>query len=244
MATSAELFNSLLQESLKESNTVISNNATMKETIKETGNYEYICLITGEKLREYYITLECNHTFNYIPLMNEVRQWKSNYKNKSYCYKYKISLDRQIVCPYCRSVSNGLLPWVKQINNKAVLKKRWVNHPAPYSMAPNKCVYKFKTGNRKGNCCSKPCYYNVCSTHMKYKNDYDKNGNLKKAINNPTKKKTSVLSGKCQHKLLRGNRKGLCCDKKAKKYMNNGNIVYYCSAHVKKYNGSNQLTDV
>ena len=94
MSTSSDLFNSLLQESLKEENF----------KMEEQNNSDNVCLITGEPLTDKYITLVCNHTFNYIPLMNERGQWIKNYKNNSYCYKNKINLNTQLVCPYCRTV--------------------------------------------------------------------------------------------------------------------------------------------
>lgn len=53
MSTSSDLFNSLLQESLKEENF----------KMEEQNNSDNVCLITGEPLTDKYITLVCNHTF-------------------------------------------------------------------------------------------------------------------------------------------------------------------------------------
>src|SRR6056300_130045 len=100
---SAELFNALLKESLNECNVKVNDianvntslnnvNDTMDDNIiinnniiieddneDEMDETEDVCLITGEPLHEKYITLSCNHSFNYIPLMKERLQWMQNY---------------------------------------------------------------------------------------------------------------------------------------------------------------------
>ena len=85
---SAELFNALLKESLDECNVKVKDianvntslnnvNDTMDDNIIINKNIiiddeddidenEDICLITGDPLHEKYITLSCNHSFNYI----------------------------------------------------------------------------------------------------------------------------------------------------------------------------------
>ena len=77
-------------------------------------NEDTICLITREPLTDNYITLECNHKFNYLPLYNEV----SNQKINTYLETTYLKIN-QIKCPYCRNITNNLLPY---IYHKDVLK--------------------------------------------------------------------------------------------------------------------------
>ena len=66
---------------------------------------ENLCLITGEQLLKDSIKLECSHSFNYIPLFNEVKKQKGNFIPNSKPSNYYES-DRlnkyQFKCPYCR----------------------------------------------------------------------------------------------------------------------------------------------
>jgi hypothetical protein len=64
------------------------------------------CLITHEPLNETSVTLECNHSFNYMPLYKFVVNSKTQFnhmENKSLKVK-------QIKCPFCRHIQNNLLP--------------------------------------------------------------------------------------------------------------------------------------
>jgi hypothetical protein len=227
---SAELFNALLKESLNETNIVVNSNESI-DTYETNINNK--CLITGDELSDKYITLECQHSFNYIPLMNEVLQWKRNYKNKNYCYKNKISLNNQLVCPYCRTVTRGILPWFDTVEGETIPKTKWVNWPKSAWYFKNKCLYRFSSGKKKGECCGKGAFELFCSQHEKYKDRYDDKGNPiikeKKHINKP------IYS--CMHMLSRGKRKGMLCGKKAiaRKQESTGYILYHCSSHYKYY---------
>ena len=48
-----------------------------KELSVDSTNKEQCCLITQMPLSDNYITLECNHKFNYLPLYNEVVKQKA-----------------------------------------------------------------------------------------------------------------------------------------------------------------------
>lgn len=77
-----------------------------------------ICLISGEKLVEFFIELKCGHSFNYIPLYNDILNHKKkfNYKESGKSYLGK----NQIRCPYCRRVQDELLPFHPSKNVKQV----------------------------------------------------------------------------------------------------------------------------
>jgi hypothetical protein len=64
------------------------------------------CLITHEPLNESSVTLECNHSFNYLPLYKYVVNSKTQFNNME---KKSLKVS-QIKCPYCRNIQNHLLP--------------------------------------------------------------------------------------------------------------------------------------
>lgn len=236
MATSADLFNTLLKESVEE-NVIINNNENDED------NY---CLITGEKLIDKCITLSCNHRFNYNSIFYEIKQWKENYKNKSSAANFGVKFNKQIICPYCRQITDGILPYYSEINGETYHKIWHVNWPKRYWLLPNKCKYMFVSGKRKNQPCNKGCIGMFCSGHEKHKHKYDENGNLKIV----SKMKNTIVHDPnnpgCLHTMLRGKRKGELCGKKARKYKKNGldTVYYYCTNHVKKYNHPEPLIQV
>ena len=72
------------------------------------------CLITNELLTENFFTMECNHTFNYIPLYNDL----INHKQKFNILETKIGSLKinEIRCPYCRHKQTILLPYYDNFN--------------------------------------------------------------------------------------------------------------------------------
>ncbi len=133
-------FNRILQES-------------SDDELKFVDKDENCCLITGEQLAENYITLSCNHTFNYEPLYNDVKSYKSSRNNLHFT---------QMKCPYCRSVENKILPFFKIGNVKRIYG---VNHPMQYSILLNYCEVKMKSGKRKGEQCGRMCNGDNCVYH-------------------------------------------------------------------------------
>tara|TARA_B100001741_G_C16470865_1_gene559961 strand:- start:541 stop:1158 length:618 start_codon:yes stop_codon:yes gene_type:complete len=188
------LFNQLLAKAVSEENEIENDN---------------ICFITNEKLEDNYIKLPCNHTFNYVALYNEIINQKNNWtkiKNISHLESHKLRA-YQIKCPYCRTIYDGILPYV---NIDGVKRMKYVNSPNSKCIKLNTCNYVFKKGKRKGECCGKNCINEYCEWH-------------KKLIN---KHKSIAV---CKHVLLRGKRKGECCGKKCSK----GNT--YCRNHIAKH---------
>lgn len=237
MATSVELFNKLLKESLDEENKVIDNN--------NNNDDEGICLISGEPLECNHITLICNHKFNYAPLQHTTIHWKENFKNKSYCRKNNISLERHTICPYCRSVTKGLLPWYRSMG---IPKRKNINTPAKFCFITRKCKHVFLSGKQKGKLCNRQCrsydsnkpYQQfLCKQHEHHHNKYDDVGNLKQVntVDNDTHSSSSEGDHFCQHVLLRGARKGALCAKKSKDYVikdSDNTKLYYCKYHFSK----------
>ena len=82
-------------------------------------NYDNICLITNEPLIDKFVTMECGHKFNYIPLYNDLIKQKY-FTNIMEETKLKIN---EIRCPYCRSISTQLIPFYE---NFCILKDVFV----------------------------------------------------------------------------------------------------------------------
>ena len=66
------------------------------------------CLITGDPLTYNAVTLQCNHTFNYMPLYKELCAQKTVSSSSSYYHGH----DGGTTCPYCRSRHPQLIPYV------------------------------------------------------------------------------------------------------------------------------------
>ena len=122
------------------------------------------CLISNNPLEINYITLNCNHKFNYKNIYNEVCKQKCKI-NPLESQRLKLN---QIKCPYCREITNNLLPYIEEKN---IEKIRGVNYPSVYSLSLFKCNYIFKSGkNRNCKCNTNAWNFNekegwLCKTH-------------------------------------------------------------------------------
>jgi hypothetical protein len=130
---------------------------------KETNSKENICLITREQLESNYITLACNHKFNYLPLYKEI----CNQKLDNYLEVTHLSIN-QIKCPYCRQITNKLLPFIK---HKDVEYKKGINYPLKYCMKLHSCQWIIKSGKNRNNTCNKCAFVTehgiYCNLHEK-----------------------------------------------------------------------------
>jgi hypothetical protein len=118
------------------------------------------CLISNELLVSNYITLECNHKYNYIELYNEVVEQKT----KKILDNSKLKLN-EIKCPYCRAISRNLLPYFKYYNTKPI---RGVNYPPDLSIKLNECEYIEKNSELCGKNACITKFGNFCNNHVKY----------------------------------------------------------------------------
>jgi hypothetical protein len=90
-------------------------------------DYDNTCLITNEPLTDKFVTMECGHKFNYIPLYNDLfkQKYYTNFMEES-----KLFIN-QIRCPYCRNITNKLIPFYENffiIKDIAVRKIIGVNN--------------------------------------------------------------------------------------------------------------------
>lgn len=144
-----------------------------------TTDINELCLISKEPI-EHKITLECNHSFEYYYLYEEIKQQKQ--RHRSY-----------FKCPYCRNKYNGTIPYYEI---EGVDKINYVNYNNKTLLPLLKCskencnLYANKYTNgclcikhskivdiiycsaicKNGNQCSKKQVINgVCNIHNKIK---------------------------------------------------------------------------
>lgn len=161
-------------------NIIVSNHT---DTNADTNADNNICLITKEKLEPNHITLSCNHKFNYMPLYNEVVNQKNKQNN---IYEIAKLSSNQIKCPYCRAITNKLLPYiaypsVKVIKNvNSYVTTSYNNNPDYFLYAP-KCSHA-TINNTKNPCQKYGVYYEtgnviLCPQHYKTYVTKQKTGN-------------------------------------------------------------------
>ena len=123
----------------KEQNVILHSNTQNNIVTLDDNN---LCLITKECLHPNHITLSCGHKFNYLPLYKEV----VNQKNKSNTGYEITKLDiHQIKCPYCRRITNKLLPYIPYTSVKLI---KYVNCPEEHCMNARKCSHTFRRRNK------------------------------------------------------------------------------------------------
>jgi hypothetical protein len=95
------------------------------------------CMISHLPLIYNSITLPCSHTFNYLPLYTEL----GLHNNK-----------KNISCPYCREVSDKLIPFIPLPTVKKIVG---VNYPTDKCMPAPECTVIIKLGSKKGLKCGR-----------------------------------------------------------------------------------------
>ena len=147
-------------------NYVIEDNFDFWKELEDDSNItndDNICMLTKTPLTNNYITLLCDHKFNYNCLVDEIFASKYNYNRYD---SQRRLLKNEIRCPYCRSVNTGLLPVIKnQQTIKGVTSK---NKHIPHRT----CNYVIKRGKRKGEICNSIHAYDddngtFCEKHHK-----------------------------------------------------------------------------
>ena len=204
-----------INEDTKNEHVINNENTENNENNDNTENTENngVCLLNKQPLDKNAITLECNHTFNFIPLYHEI----CNQKKYNGLETTRLKT-HQIKCPYCRHINNKLLPHIKI--NESMHYVYGVNSPNNLCMINNKCIYKFKSGKNKNNCCGKPALYcennYYCNQHMKHAKKQTSNNIIENSEN-------SI----CKAILKTGKNKGSQC--KCKSVENSD----YCKRHNK-----------
>ena len=120
-----ELYKSIGQEDPKETN---PGNEQSNQNTQEP----ILCLISNMPLTENFVKMTCGHTFNYIPLYNDIL----NHKKKFNIMEHQSLKNIEIRCPYCRKVQQELLPYHKYPGVKEV---HGVNYFDPTIVLKNQC---------------------------------------------------------------------------------------------------------
>jgi hypothetical protein len=137
----------------------------------ESDSQKKVCEITNSELTDRYVTLECNHTFNYDALYTEICKQKFEFNSYTTDVLSKTdlqsirnsNLDYYIKCPYCRNVQFTLLPYYDDLPH---VKKYGVNtSDTDYRVQPTHYIHShsnnlqnytfFVYGYKfaKGSCC-------------------------------------------------------------------------------------------
>jgi len=154
------------------------------------------CLITNDPLIDNFVTLDCNHSFNYLPLFQDIFNNKKKF-NAMDSYMLKCG---EIRCPYCRTIQKKLLPYyenmgVKQVHGVnffdelQVIKKQ----VQPESYVTGKCDYIYSNTNIQ--CSNK--YVQVLPQLNKYFCCMHKSAALKKHMKD---EKLKILKQKADEK--------------------------------------------
>lgn len=104
-----------------------------------------MCLITNMPLGAFFVTLGCNHKFNYMPLFNEIQNQKLKVNTLSTTHLQ----NNQVMCPYCRCNNNGVLPFHEELE---VNKIYGINTLDVTYKLPNECFTNGVAG----------CFIGVC----------------------------------------------------------------------------------
>ena len=147
-------------------NYIIEDNLDFKTALaNDLVEEQSICLISQQPLTKSHIQLSCKHTFNYKPLYKEIYVQKT-VRNVYDTVRLKVN---ELKCPYCRSVSEQLLPYLPSEEPE---RKTGVNGPAKYCMPyALPCEWQITTNmnNNKEKACTKPACYigtaSYCKTH-------------------------------------------------------------------------------
>jgi hypothetical protein len=167
--SSSESSNLVISSSVS-SSTSASSSTSMSAPISPSID-DNICLISKEKLHPNHITLTCNHKFNYIPIYKEILYQKTK---SNTLYEVTKLQPYQIKCPYCRTITNKLLPFIPYPSVK--LSKN-IHSTEPDCISTSKCSHTTKhrdvTKNNGSTKCDKNAvYYEAenllfCPTHYK-----------------------------------------------------------------------------
>jgi hypothetical protein len=127
----------------------------IEETNEKTEEDNNLCLITNQPLIDNFVTLDCKHKFNYIPLFLDIKNHKQKF-NSLEGSSSRLNTD-EIRCPYCREKQKGVLPYYEELG---LGKINGVNDINPFSI-----------GSKNGYSCYKPCEY------LKPNPGFDSSGN-------------------------------------------------------------------
>lgn len=90
----------------------------VEESEEKTEEDNNKCLITNQLLIDKYVTMNCGHKFNYIPLYYDLVNHKKKFNQMEGLHS-KLNLN-EIRCPYCRKKQQGLLDYYEDLGLEKV----------------------------------------------------------------------------------------------------------------------------
>jgi hypothetical protein len=180
--------------------------------------HENTCLITNDPLNAFHVTLTCGHKFNYEPLYQEVLRQKGRFGVHNYYEKIGM---HQIKCPYCRTFTNQLLPY---IGSHPIIKRlNGVN--APVSM----CMPGIECSHDNHNSCGANAFYEHNSNLycLRHYNSVTKSAHKHKHTSDAT---LTANQMQCVAEIQTGKNKGNQCSLNA---IQSDSVPYLCKKHSK-----------
>lgn len=180
--------------------------------LKEETEMEYDdsgkCLITHEPLDSNHIKLNCGHEFNYLPLFKYLVNFKKLFNRD----EHKRLTSQQVICPYCRTIQNSLIPYIEIPGVKKVHGVNYILY-SPALRGRCESLGCSSTTVHMYYCINKTyCYYHCCSEIRKYES---------------TNKKENKIQNRCTYIYVRGVNAGKQCPTIAK-------VNCLCSKHTPK----------
>ena len=113
---------------------------------EKTNDDENKCLITNQLLIDKYVTLNCGHKFNYIPLYHDIVNHKNKF-NKMEGSNSKLNIN-EIRCPYCRKKQIGTLIYYQELGLEKINGVNFYDENVKQSKNNHhKCEYKYPNNN-------------------------------------------------------------------------------------------------
>jgi hypothetical protein len=114
------------------------------------------CLISDEILVDKFVKLPCGHSFNYIPLYNDIKNHKTKFNHMESSSSRLAT--HEIRCPYCRSIHPDLLPYYEDFDLAKIHGVNWLD-PTHNSVKTDKvCSFICHAPENPTNCL---CTYGI-----------------------------------------------------------------------------------
>jgi hypothetical protein len=136
---------------------------SLDEEENNNNNDEGKCLITNDVLSDRFVKMLCGHSFNYLPLLYDIKNHKEKFNNFEGS-QTKLKQD-EIRCPYCRNRQTEVLPYYEDLYPDKI---NGVNCILPFLNYSNYSSYK-PPNSIQGNCCFKIDSTNFCIVSNVYK---------------------------------------------------------------------------
>ena len=131
-------------------------------------NDENQCQITGLPLTDKFVTMECNHKFNYTALYKDI--YNQKFVFRSYTYSSLSDVDKEkfndaktdyfIKCPYCRNIQFTMLPYYEDMVGieklygiNSLIKSENDKQFSIFNVSHNHSYSVYGYTFKKGNCC-------------------------------------------------------------------------------------------